>query len=198
MRAFRIEKDTQMHKVLCNVLKTCNSISKNKRSIEMFKHIYYDAERQTIFATNGYVLLTFQTDEIKERLGEDIGNGKISVCGDFAIFEEINDAFAFPKFDIQVLKQHKSITKLRTSFCLGMKPYCGQVLVQLALNDITLNPKAVKDIELIADYLEYVSLQKDRNHSVMFCGLDDRLKFVIMPCVWDRWSPFSDEKPQKD
>ena len=74
MRAFRIEKSMYLR----NILKACDQVTKTrKRKIDKFTHIYYDAENKTIFATNGWTLLIYQTNEIVTFLGDDIGNGTL-------------------------------------------------------------------------------------------------------------------------
>lgn len=190
MRAFRIEKNTQLH----NVLKACDKIAKTKRGIEKYTHIYYDAENKTVFATNGYVLLTYKTDEIIKLLGDDIGKGILSICGDFVIFEDKKeDLFNY----LLPIEKHKDFKKFHTDFSDSYKPYYSQAVIELALNGITMNPNILKDLEPIAMCLDYVSLQEDKYGTVIFSGLEDRLKFVALPYCRDRWRPYLSDDEKK-
>lgn len=192
MRAFRIEKNTQLH----NVLKACDKIAKTKRGIEKYTYIYYDAVNMTVFATNGHVLLTYKTDEIIRLLGDDIGKGILSICGDFVIFEDKKeDLFNY----LLPIEKHKDFKKLHTDFSEFYKPYYSQAVIELALNGITMNPNILKDLEPVAHYFDYMSLQEDKCGTVIFGGLDDRLKFVALPYYSENWRPYlSNDESKKD
>ena len=190
MRAFRIEKKAY----LWNVLKACERIANNKRGIEKYTHIYYDAKNKTILATNGLVLLTCETDEIVKLLGDDIGNGTLVMCGDFVIFEDKKeDIFNYRK----PIEEHKSKKKLHVYFMDSIKPHYCHAVMELALNGITMNPNVIKEMEQIAFYLDNVSLPKEKYQAVVFCGIEDRLKFLAIPCVLDGWDSYPTEETEK-
>lgn len=181
MRAFRIEKSMYLR----NILKACDQVTKTrKRKIDKFTHIYYDAENKTIFATNGWTLLIYQTNEIVTFLGDDIGNGTLTICGDFVIFEDEKD----PLFNyLMPIDKFEGVKKIYTQFSDAFKPYYYQAIVELALNGITMNPTVLKDLEPISSYLDYMTIQEDPWEAVMFSGFDDKLKFVALPYCAERW-----------
>lgn len=181
MRAFRIEKSIYLR----NILKACAQITKTRKSKpDIFTHIYYDAKNMTIFATNGWALLVYQTNEIITFLGDDIGNGTLTICGDFVIFEEETDAlFNY----LMPINKFEGVKKIYTQFSDMFKPYYYQAIVELALNGITMNPTVLKDLEPISSYLDYMTIQEDTCEAVMFSGFDDKLKFVALPYYAERW-----------
>lgn len=192
MRAFRIEKNTHLH----NVLKACDKISKNKRGFDRYNHIYYDAKNKTIFATNGWVLLTYQTDEIIQFLGEDIGNGTLLVCGEIAIFEDKKEDLFNYRSPIET---HKSVKKLYTDFTESKKPHYCQAIMELAMNGIAMSPNVIKEIEPLVYCFDYVSLQEGKGDAVMFVGHDEQIKFLAIPYISERWRSYSlDDKAENN
>ena len=181
MRAFRIEKSLYLR----NILKACDQITKTrKRKIDIFTHIYYDAKNKAIFATNGWALLVYQTDEIVTFLGDDIDNGTLTICGDFVIFEDKEESL----FDyLSPIKTFEGVRKFYISFIELYKPYYSQAVIELALNGITINPTVLKDLEPINSYLDYMTIQEDKCKAVMFSGFKDKLKFVALPYHAEKW-----------
>ena len=71
--------------------------------------------------------------------------------------------------------------------------------MELALNGITMQAKVISDIEPIAKYLDYLSLQEDRTQAVMFGGMENKLRFLAIPYHHEIWCPYtSDDETTKD
>lgn len=180
MRAFRIVKTNTEYKVI----KAMMGISKNRKDVVKYTHVYYNASEKEIIATNGIVLLIFKTDLFENNLA-DPKNGEVFLEGNFLMLDETTYN---PADYNKIVKSYKPYKVAETDFRGVPNPEnVHRISEELASQGFCFQEKYLNHIKTIADVFSLVYIPRAMSAPVNLVGsfnntyFDANGKKIIQP-----------------
>ena len=196
MKAFKIDGHDNEYKIL----KTMTKIAKDRKYVPQYNHIYYNAEKREIVATNGMVLLVWRTDIVEKKIICP-KNGSIELQGNAVLLNEEETIHADYERVEKIFRPFKS-ADIRFNSPSVSSLSC-QIVEELAPRGFYFASKNLDLVKDVLDFMETVSIPEGMSSPVKFYGeytrvvqgiKDENIKehwelaFYIMPKVTDHWS----------
>lgn len=195
MRVFRIDGHDNEYKIL----KAMTKIAKDRKYVPQYDHIYYNAEKREIVATNGVVLLVWRTDIVEKNIVNP-KNGSIELQGNIVLLNEEETIHADYERVEKVFHPFKS-ADIRFNSPSVSSLSC-QIIGELAPHGFHFASKHLNLVNDVLGFMETVFIPKGMYSPVKFYGEYTRgvqgmkdvnmkehweLAFYIMPAVIEHW-----------